>query len=263
MYLWSNGSTDQTSTFSQNGTVGVTVTDVNGCTNEASVNVIENPNPDPTIAGSTTFCTGTSTTLDAGNWNTYLWSDNSIGQTLSVSTPGTYTVTVTDGIGCIGTTEVTIDVSASLDPTIVGNPEFCEGASTTLDAGAGFTTYLWSNNENTQTINPSQSGTFTVTVSDASGCTGTEEVNVTSSPNPDPTISGQLSFCSGNTTIIDAGIWDTYLWSDNSINQTLSVSTPGTYSVTVTNASGCIGTCLLYTSPSPRDATLSRMPSSA
>ena len=166
--------------------------------------------PSPTIAGSTTFCQGTSTTLDAGSWDAYLWSDNSTGSTLVVNTPGTYTVTVTDANNCTGTSEVMVNVSASLQPVIAGDINFCEGNSTTLDAGAGFNSYSWSNNMNTQTISPTQSGTFTVTVSDVSGCTGTQEISVTANPNPQPTITGATSFCSGNTSTIDAGSWSSY-----------------------------------------------------
>lgn len=227
------------------GTYNVTVTDATNstCTATASITVnAGNSNPSPTISGSTTFCIGSSTTLDAGTYASYLWSNNATTQTINVNTAGPYSVTVTDSNGCTGTASVNVTQSTILSPTITGNLAICSGASTILNAGAGFANYSWSTTETTQTITVTTAGTYSVTVSDASGCTGTAQATVIVSNNPTPTITGNTNICAGSSTTLDAGSgYTSYLWNNNAQTQTITVNTAGTYSVTVTNNDGCSG----------------------
>ncbi len=245
MYQWSDNTSNNTLTATESGTFTVTVTDITGCTGTAQIAVNESPTPMPQISGSTSFCTGTSTTLEAagGNWASFIWSDNSTASTLSVSTAGTFTVTVTDDAGCTGEESITITESTSLNPTIVGNLSFCPNSSTDLDAGLGFDTYMWSDGTSNQTITVMQSGDYTVTVSDVSGCTGTAVVFVDAGTSPTPTITGPSSFCTGSDTDLDAGTGFTnYIWSNGLTTQLLNVTVSGTYTVTVTDTNGCTGT---------------------
>lgn len=227
------------------GTYNVTVTDATNSTCTATATITVNagsPNPTPTISGSTTFCTGSSTTLDAGSYSSYLWSNNETTQTITVNTAGPYSVTVTNAAGCTGVASVNVTQSNSLSPHIVGTLAICSGASTILDAGAGFANYLWSTTDATQTITVSTAGQYSVTVSDAGGCTGTDQVTVQVSTNPTPTISGNTNICAGSSTTLDAGNgYTTYLWSNNAQTQTINVNTAGNFSVTVTNSDGCSG----------------------
>jgi gliding motility-associated-like protein len=239
-YIWSTGSVDQTLTVTANGTYTVTVSDAAGCTGIDEMIVSEFPIPAPQISGSTSFCTGNSTILDAGTWVDYLWSDTSTGSSITVNTAGTYTVTITDGNGCTNSTSVDVVESTSLSPSIVGNLSYCPNGSTTLDAGFGFATYEWSDGSMDQTLEVMTSGDYTVTVSDASGCTGTNVVSVDESIPPTANIIGQNSFCMGTSTTLDAeGGYINYDWSDGSTNQTLTVNQTGTYTVTVTDTNGC------------------------
>ncbi|MBK9461390.1 MAG: hypothetical protein IPN94_18695 [Sphingobacteriales bacterium] len=129
---------------------------------------------------------------------------------------------------------------------ITGSATFCAGGNTTLDAGAGYASYLWTpGNQNTQTITLSASGSPTVVVTDANGCTASDQIVVTSGTALTPNITGDLTICAGQTAILSAGNgFDTYLWSPNGettfeISVTPAVTT--TYSVAVTQAS-CNGT---------------------
>ncbi len=251
-YTWSNGGISQTTTISTGGNVGLTVTDGNGCASETSVMVIENSLPFPTITGPTSICTGTSTTLDAGGgFTNYVWSNTEVTNSISVSTAGTFTVTVTDNNGCTGTDQVTVDITPNLQPTITGNLSICTGVMTTLDAGGGYTNYNWSNSETTNPITTNVPGTYTVTVTDAAGCTGTDQVAVTTAPGLSPTISGNNNFCIGESTTLDAGVYDDYIWSDGSVNQTLTATANGTYTVTVSDAAGCTGVAQMIVSEFP------------
>ncbi|MEM7375179.1 MAG: GEVED domain-containing protein, partial [Bacteroidota bacterium] len=231
------------------GTYSVTVTDANGCSGtSADVVVTENANPIPVISGSTTYCASAgSTTLDAGSgFASYLWSPGGeTTQTIS-ATAGTYSVTVTDANGCSGTSaDVIVTENANPTPVIAGATDYCEGSNTTLDAGSGFSSYLWSpGGETTQTISAT-AGTYSVTVTDANGCSGTSaDVVVTENANPIPVISGSTTYCAsaGSTTLEAGSVFASYLWSPGGeTTQTIS-ATAGTYSVTVTDANGCSGT---------------------
>ena len=228
------------------GTYNVTVTDANNATCTATATIVVNPgspNPSPNITGSTTFCVGGYTTLDAGTgYSSYLWSNGQTTQTINVSSPGPYSVTVTNNNGCTGTASVVVSQASNLSPTITGTLAICSGNSTILDAGPGYSSYNWSNGQTTQTITVTQAGNYSVTVSDASGCTGTAQASVVVSQNPTPSITGNTTICAGTSTTLDAGSgYQSYLWSNNSQTQTINVTTAGTYSVTVTNSSGCTG----------------------
>ncbi len=243
-YQWSpNNETTQTITVSQPGTYSVTVDDGNGCSGSDEVTVVANENPDPQITGSLSFCTGSSTTLDAGSgYNNYEWNNSATTQTINVSQAGTYSVTVTDNNGCTGSDQVTVEETNGLSPTISGDLAICQGQATILDAGSGYGSYSWNTGATSQTITVNQAGTYSVTVSDNSGCSGSTSVNVTESPELHPQITGNTNICEGSSTTLDAGSgYDSYQWNTGDNTQTIVVNQAGTYSVTVSNNGGCSG----------------------
>lgn len=243
-YLWSNGETTPTLSVTASGNYSVTVTSAAGCTGTAQFNTTALPAPSPQITGNLEFCEGGSTTLNAGNnFFSYEWSTGASGQTLVVSTSGTYVVTVTNSIGCPGTDSVEVVVHPFPQPQISGVPAICQGEQTILDAGPGFNTYSWSTGSTSQTLVVTSGGTYSVTVSTAQGCSGSTSVVVTESANPQPQISGATQLCAGGQTLLDAGPgFNTYLWSNGESTPTISASASGTYQVTVTNGAGCSGT---------------------
>jgi len=243
-YIWSNGATTENITVNTGGTYTVTVTDANGCTGTDDFVVTQSPPVNVNIVGSITFCAGSTTTLDAGaGYSAYKWSDASIGQTLITGTPGTYSVTVTDANGCTGTNSITVTESNALSITIAGDQTLCQSQTTVLDPGTGFANYTWSNGAVTQTITVNSAGTYSVTVQDASGCSGTDEIIIAESPPINATITGMTQICTGNSTTLDAGAgYSSYLWSTGATTQTISVDTAGLYAVILTNADGCTGT---------------------
>ncbi len=168
-YMWSNSAVSQTIEASE-GTYAVTVTDADGCTATGSASVTENANPMPSVSGDLGHCNGESTTLDAGTWTSYFWSNNATTQTIT-ATVGDYTVTVTNSNDCTGIGEVSVTEYAAPIPTITGQLTSCIGGNAILNAG-DWVSYLWSNNAITQTITASMSSTYAVTVTDSNGCTG-------------------------------------------------------------------------------------------
>ncbi len=234
-----------------NATITYTVTNTNGCTSTAtaSVNVNAGTTASITAGGATTFCQGGSVTLTANVGASYLWSNGAQTQSITVTTGGSYYVTVTNASGCSATsTATTVTVNPLPVATIVANgpTSFCQGGSVTLTAGSG-ASYLWSNNATTQSISVTTSGTYTVTLTNASGCSATSlpvAVTIFATPTATITAGGATTFCQGGNVTLNAnaGSGYSYQWSNNTNNQSLVATTAGTYTVTVTDANGCSAT---------------------
>ena len=204
-YEWSTGDTTQTISVSTINLFSVTVTDVNGCEGDTfKVTSIRTP-PSPAIAGAPEFCPGDQTVLDVGGgYSTYTWSSGATTQTVVVSAPGLMTVTVTDEVGCSGTDAIMVNALDAPEPFISGSLGICVGNSTQLDAGGGYIAYNWSSGETTQTINVDTADTFTVTVTDSYGCTGSTSATTTldgSIPDsPGPITGPEMGLC-GETSV--------------------------------------------------------------
>ena len=190
-YLWSTGATTQSITVISSGSYQVTVTNANGCsTTSAStpVQVATISTPSITANGATSFCQGESVVLTAPSGYSYLWSNGSTGSSITVSTAGSYTVTVTNAAGCSATSAsvaVTIDPLPSVTATAQGATTFCPGDSVMLMANPGLSNYTWSNGQTGPSIWVYQAGTYTVEAENANGCVGqSNSIQVTVSPVP-------------------------------------------------------------------------------
>ena len=140
---------------------------------------------------------------------------------------------------CTGETSVDVTENDLPVVNVTGNQPFCTGEAIILDAGAGYTNYQWSNNTSGQTLNVNVEGNYSVTVTDVNGCTGVDMVFVTEAAELAPQIGGELTYCVGSNTVLDAGPgFATYLWSDNSTESSIFVNEEGSYRVRVTNECG-------------------------
>ncbi len=241
-YHWSNGNTTQSINTSLVGTYTVTVTNAFGCTGTASITVIQGSNITPVIAGPSVICIGGTAILNAGSYTTYAWSTGATTQIININTAGTYTVTVSNATGCTGSASITVTAANPVSPTISGSLTFCTSGSTIINANAGYASYLWSTGATTASILVNTPGTYTITVTDANGCTGTTSANVIQSNTLNPSITGPTSICSGNPAILNAGAgYSSYLWSNGLTTQNINVVATGTYTVTVSNGGGCTG----------------------
>jgi gliding motility-associated-like protein len=116
-----------------------------------------------------------------------------------------------------------------------------------LDAGAGFTTYLWSTGQTTQTIQAGGQGAYGITVTNASGCSTSGSIFVVKSATyPVDLGPANLQICDRGEIMLVAGPqYTSYDWSNGSGNQFLNVTQPGVYSVTATDAWGCVSNDLV------------------
>jgi hypothetical protein len=240
-------------------------TDGNGCTNSTSQTVIIRALPvvTTTPSGTTAFCMGGSVLLAANNgFASYTWSNGNTNQAFLVNQTGQYTVDVIDNYGCTGTSAaVTVNVNALPVVDLGNDTTICTGNSVTLDAG-NYVSYLWNTNgATTQTLVAASNGAYMVTVTDANGCVGSDQVSVTVGSLLQPTVtssSNNNTFCVGGSLILDAGPgYTAYQWSDGiSTSQTMTVTQAGYFSVFVTDNSGCTGvsapvSVTTFPSPSP------------
>ncbi len=238
-YVWNDtgNSTTAAITVTQ-GNYTVTATDANGCTGTASASVTESAAPAIAINGTLSYCAGSNTTLTASGGNSYLWSTSDATAAVTV-TQGNYTVTGTDANGCTATADATVIENALPVISINGLLNYCIGGNTTLTASGG-DTYLWNTGDATAAITVTQ-GSYDVTATDANGCIGTASAVVTETSSLVVTIDGNADFCSGTSTVLTATGGTTYTWSDNSTNDSITVTQAGTYSVTAADAT-CTGT---------------------
>jgi hypothetical protein len=237
-YQWSNGFITQTALATTTGNYSVTVTNAAGCIGSDTISLtISGSLAPPGWPANQTICAGA--LITPGSYSTYLWSTGATTSSIVPASSGTYSVTVSNG-GCFVASSTTVTVASAPTPNLGPNTSFCQNSGFTLNAGPG-TSYNWSTGATTPTITPNASGTYSVTVSNGS-CTGSSSVNLTMLPNPVPTISqSPLVVCVGSTAALNAGIWSSYLWSTGATTSSITVSPPGTWSVTVTDGNGCTG----------------------
>ncbi|HMQ48346.1 MAG TPA: SdrD B-like domain-containing protein [Saprospiraceae bacterium] len=257
IYLWSNGATTQTISGLTAGTYSVTVFDGNGCVDSGATVVTEPPAVFVSIIPSVPVCpgeaTGTLTAVVTGGTApfTFLWSNGATTQSIQNLPSGAYSVTVTDAFGCQDTETAIVPQAPGVSVTINGTETVCgaenDGSATAVvSGGIPPFVYQWSNGSNSQSINDLPEGSYSVTVTDANGCSDVDEIFIDIIDDFLLDISIQNILCFGeNTGSITAEGWGgtppyMYNWS-NGVTGTPTISnlTAGFYAVTVTDQNGC------------------------
>ncbi len=275
-YLWTPSSqTTSIATGLSTGTYTISVYDNNGCSATASINMSQPAAIRDSVSSITEVkCEGGNTGAASigvkGGFApyTYSWSPNSNStNTATGLSAGSYTVTVTDNHGCGNTVGVTITQPAVVKDSLVSiSYPACNGgfATATIGVIGGIPayTYTWTHSvSTTATATNLTAGTYTVTVKDHNGCTGTTAIVVTQ-PNAihDSIVKTLTTYpaCNGGGTgtatvgVKYGTVPYTYLWSPGGqTNVTATGLSAGTYSVTVKDNNGCTGTTatLVITQP--------------
>ncbi|MFT4545853.1 MAG: hypothetical protein ACI9UR_000338 [Bacteroidia bacterium] len=132
-----------------------------------------------TSNGNTSDFSGVTGTDILGSDGSYLWAGGEETQSITVSQTGTYSVTFTDGTGCMSTDEIYVEFgTGNVTVNLGADTALCNGETLTLDAGSGFASYQWSTMEFGQTLEVNIPGDYSVTVTDQLGCTGIDLINV-------------------------------------------------------------------------------------
>ena len=244
------------------GTYEVVITDANGCLLRSSsytvgqfrINRVEIK--DVVCAGDATGEINIEATGGNGRYS-YLWSNGAVTQDLIGVPAGVYTVTVTDvatGVSFTTSYEVRSASALSVSAQVISNYNnfqvSCAGGSNgqavaTVTGSDGDVFIQWSNGATGEQVNNLSAGTYTVTATDASGCTARTAVQVTSAPEITAEIRVDNVRCRGeaNGRLVaqvagGAGAYS-YLWDNGSTDRAATLLSAGTYTLLVTDRNGC------------------------
>ena len=258
-YAWSGGSAPASALnlFNLPGTYTVTVTGTNGCTAMETYTITQNITiPSATIINNTGTlqldCNNASINLTAAGGVSFIWSSGSTvnSATNVISSPGTYTVTVTALNGCIDTENITISYVSPPNVILTPTSAICGGTGGSVIAAisGGSTPYniVWSNNQTNTNLNNLSPGDYIITVTDDDNCTATATTTIAVSGNINASISQIHAIgCSGENTgsllaeSTNAVAPTQYNWSNGSTNQAISDLYAGIYSVTIMDSWSC------------------------
>lgn len=254
-FAWSNGATTEDLQNVVAGSYRLIVTDANGCQSQGTFVVSENNTVRTSFTVASAGCFNEATgaidlTVSGGTAPyTYSWQHGPTTEDLTGLTSGIYRVTVTDNAGCSILTTINVPKKSIQVTTEITHP-LCSGDSTgsitvTPVDGSTTYTYTWSNGETTNTISDVPVGTYTVVVTDASGCSRTLSYTLTQPAPLTPTAIVSNSQCGdeGNfavdLSVTGGKIPYTYRWSNGAVTQDLANINSGTYSIQITDANGC------------------------
>ena len=259
-----SGATGISYTATSSGNYAVKVTKNGTTATSSSVNVSVStsiPQPVITASGPLSFCNGGSVVLTSSSSTGNHWSTNATSQSITVTTSGAYSVTVTSG-SCSASSAITIvnATSSPVTPTISadGPLSFCSGGSVTLTSSSS-TGNLWSNNATSQSITVSTAGDYSVTVTSGS-CSATSATttvsNAASNTTPSITASGSTKICPGSGVVLTSSVSNAggYTWSTGDTSRSIFATAAGNYWVRT-------GTSTCYAQSSNKKITMKSAPS--
>lgn len=255
-YSWNNGEHSNVIDSLSGGSYVLNITDVNGCSTAIS-DSINQPLPiDIQIQAFPVTCAGYNdgsilTSVDGGTQPyLYNWSNGSTNANIMSAPADNYTVTITDDHGCTAVASEAITEPSPLIVTVSSNAVLCNGqnngsASVNIQGGVFPYNILWSNGDNTPSPDSLTGGSYTVTVTDANGCSVIESANV-SEPSA-ITVGYNITHVScygeqnGSIELQISGGTSPYHynWSNQSHSQNLYNLSMGNYLVTITDDNGC------------------------
>jgi hypothetical protein len=260
-YLWSDGSLSSSINPSSSGTYTVQVTNAAGCQSVASASTVVTVNSLPNAPiispnAPTTFCAGGTVNLASSAGMTYLWSNGSTAPSIDVTSTGTFTVQITSPAGCqspaSAPTTVTVNALPVISQGATANPTSCiiDNGSIQVN-GSGTGTVSWTGTSSGSltgitlpaTITNLSDGSFNITFTNAAGCASNTINSSLIAPSapaaPTITASGATTFCAGGSVTLTSSNGTAYLWSNGETTASIQVSNAGSYSVSITDASGC------------------------
>lgn len=233
-----------------------------GCTMGSGTTVNVRPAYSLALTHDTTVCTALGMQLHISHnmvapfqiaWTpaSHLNSASIAAPTIMVDTTTTYTVTLTDQIGCTITDSTTIAVAFDNLITPV-NVSACQGQSLQLDAGFPGSSYVWNTNESTQSIAVTQPGQYVATITDVQACQAIMTFIASFNPLPVVDLGPDLALCGVPAHVLNAGnAGNNVLWNTGATSGQLTVGSTGTYSVTVTTPQGCQASDTMHISMDP------------
>ena len=256
-FAWSNGANTSSVDNLAPGTYTVSVTNEFGCSAEATVSIQEPAPLEVQLSADNPSCAGSndgsiSASVSGGTPDyTFEWSNGTTAPQLTAATAGTYTLSLTDANGCIAVEEITLTEPEPIEVELLANDPSCAGADdgsifALVSGGTPSYTFEWSNGRTEPELPAAAAGTYTLSVTDAVGCTAVKEVTLTE-PEPIALELAAFDFICGSgslgriTTTVTGGTPPySYRWSDGSESPDRDDLPAGTYTVSVEDANGCL-----------------------
>lgn len=187
------------------------------------------PVPDVELGDEVTICQGNTYTFDAGpDFESYLWSNGSTEQSITVDTEGEYWVEVSNKHGCVNSDTIYLLVSPLPVVSLGNDIDICFGETHTFDPGDQFISYLWQDGSTSQTFTADETGIYWVTVTNQSGCENTDTAELFVHEFPEVLLGNDTIICHDQSITLDAGNPGMdYLWSTGDTTQTLVVDSLG------------------------------------
>lgn len=222
-HLWSTGSSNSSISVDSSGIYTVSIDDGQGCIVNGTTEV-EIPNSsglqdDGILCGNQLLTNYDSTAV-------FAWSTGDSVPTITVNTPGTYSVIIEEPRGCVLFDTITVTGFDNFPIVDLGD-DVVDCDSTVLDAGNPGLNYLWNTGEMTQTITPTASGNFIVNVTNANGCLTRDTIGVLI--NPSPQASFNVNVFNQTISLFNSSTFATYLWNFGDGNSSQQVSPTHTY----------------------------------
>ena len=246
-YVWQDSTLNNTFLTSSTGLYHVELTDSNGCKTNDSVMVYVNE-VIVDLGNDTTICHDVTLVYDVTQPNmTYLWQDGSTNGTFAVTSPGVYSVTVTDTIGCNDFDDVVV---TEFDVIDLGIDKLfkCDSSLITIIPNLNAGSILWNNILTTPIYITNQPETVTIIYEDLNNCVSYDTLNVLAPPTPPINLGNDTTLCENvihNISIFD-GVGRSYLWQDGSTNDNFDVSQAGVYYAEITDTNGCTNSDTIY-----------------
>lgn len=241
-YLWDDGSTDASRTFTTTGTYTVTAA-LGDCEGTTSFDLTVNPLPEIALEAPGAICEGSSAVLSVDfEDGAVTWSTGEESPEITVSEAGTYSATVTQN-NCSSTESVNLNIFPTPAISISGSAELCDGEEGMLTATSGDYSYVWNNDSTQNPLKIFEGGTYSVAATDLStGCVGVASTHVSKLPEPGVSLREELELCMGKSKQIIAMPVNKsdLVWSDGTSGRALDVSEPGTYQVTASTVCGSV-----------------------
>ena len=237
-YIWQDGSTLSSFLITAPGIYSITATNQCGTVND-QITISAPGDPFFELGNDLSLCFGDTFELSPNVTGDFIWTGGATTDTLSITESGNYALTVSNYCG-IWVDSIQVLFFDPVVPFNLGDTiPLCPGDQITLEVNAPGANILWQDLSTSDTFIIFTPGLYFVNV--YNGCNSNSDTVVVLPTNASPLVDlpNQINLCHGQSIILDAGVSDVnYLWNDNSQNQQLIVSTPGTYSVTVSNSCG-------------------------
>lgn len=238
-YSWNTGAITPTITVNTSNLYTVTVTDINGCKNKDSINVLFQSLPVFSLGKDTSLCGNQTLLLKTDSSGVYLWQDGTVGSAKTVKSPGLYWLQISRG-SCVYRDSISITYNPFPVIQIPKDSILCDQTTLLLDATQNSTsaTYKWQDGSTKPTYIVSQSGNYIVKVADQN-CITIDTSTIQYQKSPTPIIIRDTTKCTEDTIHLDLSLYGaSYLWQDFNQTPTYSIINPGTYYCMVKNYCG-------------------------